>query len=146
MSTPGKLVIGAAVIACATGYMAYLGAASSWQYYVTVDECIPAGEKLSSGRLRVNGKVVPGSLKIAADRNRAELALEGSAANLTVTCTGPVPDNLAEGMDVVVEGQLDESGILRGDKLLTRCASKYESKRPAESSSGTAAGPDEGSP
>jgi len=29
-------------------------------------------------------------------------------------------------MEVVVEGTLETSGTLRGDKLMTRCASKYE--------------------
>ena len=32
---------------------------------------------------------------------------------------------------VVVEGRLENVGLFRGEKVLTRCASKYESKRPA---------------
>ena len=41
---------------------------------------------------------------------------------------GPLPDNLAEEMEVVVEGSLEPSGCLRGDRVLTRCASKYASE------------------
>lgn len=130
MTTAAKLAIGAVVIASATGYMAYLGAASSWQYYVNVDECLAGGDAVASGRLRVSGKVVPGSLRIAENRCRADLSLEGSAADLPVCCLSPVPDNLADGMDVVVEGRLAESGVFEADKILTRCASKYESARP----------------
>ena len=42
-----------------------------------------------------------------------------------------MPDNLAEGIAVLVEGRIDEAGLLRGEKVLTRCASKYQSRRPA---------------
>lgn len=145
MTTVGKLGIGALVIACATGYMAYLGAASSWQYYLTVDECIRDAESLSTDRVRVSGKVAAGSLRIAADRSRADLALAGSDADLAIAFTGSVPDNLAEGMDVVAEGQLDPAGVLQSDKLLTRCASKYESKKPSTSPGENAAESDVGS-
>jgi cytochrome c-type biogenesis protein CcmE len=40
-----------------------------------------------------------------------------------------VPDNLAEDMEVVVEGTLREPDCLDGDKVLTRCAGKYEASR-----------------
>jgi len=43
---------------------------------------------------------------------------------------GNAADNLAENMDVVVEGTLQDDGI-RGYKVITRCASKYEPKRTA---------------
>jgi cytochrome c-type biogenesis protein CcmE len=43
-----------------------------------------------------------------------------------------VPDNLTEGIEVVVEGKLGADGTLRGDKLLTKCASKYASKSTAD--------------
>ena len=40
-----------------------------------------------------------------------------------------MPDNLAEDIDVVVEGTLQANELL-GDKVITRCASKYQ---PADS-------------
>ena len=64
---------------------------------------------------------------MSADRGQAAFTLEASPEPLRVNCAGPLPDNLAEGIDVVVEGRLDAKGLLRGDKVLTRCASKYES-------------------
>jgi cytochrome c-type biogenesis protein CcmE len=36
-----------------------------------------------------------------------------------------VPDNLTEGIDVVVEGTLQQDRF-HGHKVITRCASKYE--------------------
>jgi cytochrome c-type biogenesis protein CcmE len=119
-----KLVVGGAVIAAAIAYLAYLGAASSAQYYLLVDEC-PAAEELHDRRVRVSGRVGVESLQVAADRRGAVFLLEGNQHKLPVSCTGPLPDNLAEGMDVVVEGVLRSGGRLEGDAVITRCASKY---------------------
>jgi cytochrome c-type biogenesis protein CcmE len=122
-----KLVIGGAVLAVVTGYVAYLGASSSWQYYLTVDECAANSGQFTGKRVRVSGRVAPGSLQIRDDRALATFVLQGQGASLSAECPGPLPDNLAEDMDVVVEGTLQRSDFLRGRKVLTRCASKYES-------------------
>ncbi|MBI1900717.1 MAG: cytochrome c maturation protein CcmE [Planctomycetia bacterium] len=139
MSPGVKLAGGLVVVVGVTTYMAYVGASSSWQYYVTVDECLAEPAKLEGNRVRVSGGVAAGSLQIAADRSRATFCLQGRSARLNVVCDGAVPDNLKENMDVVVEGRLAPGGLLRGDKVLTRCASKYESAA-ADSSSASSTG------
>jgi cytochrome c-type biogenesis protein CcmE len=40
-----------------------------------------------------------------------------------------LPDNLANGIAVLVEGRLDDAGLLHGEKVLTRCTSKYQSRQ-----------------
>lgn len=131
MSPSIKLAWGASIVVGVTTYMAYVGASASWQYYVTADECVARAEQLSGNRVRVSGGVAAGSLHVAADRSQASFDLQGATSKLKVIGTGLLPDNLAENMDVVVEGRLEAGGLLRGDKLLTRCASKYESREPA---------------
>ncbi len=131
MTAGRKLAIAALGVVALAMYMAYRGAAGSWQYYVTVDECLTSADTLVGARIRVSGKVVPGSLVIGGDRREARFALEGTAAVLPVICAGPLPDNLAEGIEVVVEGRLEDASLLRGDKVLTRCASKYQSEQAA---------------
>jgi cytochrome c-type biogenesis protein CcmE len=74
---------------------------------------------------------VAGSLQIAPDRRQASFSLQGQNGLLPVSCTGVLPDNLGEDMEVVVEGRLEQGPLLRGDKVLTRCASKYESEEGA---------------
>jgi cytochrome c-type biogenesis protein CcmE len=129
--SPGwKLAIGGLLIAGLTTYMGYLGASASWQYYLTVDECAAGDSSLAGQRVRVSGRVAPGTLRIAADRRQADFSLQGASAKLTVICSGTLPANLVEDIEVVVEGRLDDSGTLRGNKLLTRCASKYAAKAP----------------
>jgi cytochrome c-type biogenesis protein CcmE len=125
MSASAKSAVGAAVMTATIAYVIYLGASSSWQYYLMVDECVTRADELHGKRLRVNGCVAAGSLSVAADRRGASFVLQGNEHGLAVSCTGPLPDNLAEGMDVVVEGALRQDGSLRGEKVITRCASKY---------------------
>ena len=138
MTTGRKLTVAGVVIAGVTAYMAYVGASTSWQYYLSVDECVADAAKLPQGSIRVSGKVASDSLQIAKDRTRAEFVLQGETRRLAVTCTGPLPDNLSEGTEVVVEGRLETAALMRGDKVITRCASKYQSQTPATASPATA--------
>ena len=144
MSTGVKLAIGATVVIAVTTYMAYVGASSSWQYYLTTDESVAEAEKFVGQRVRVSGRIVDGSLETSADRTQARFAMTGTRETLDVVCSGRLPDNLAEGMDVVVEGRIEASGLLRGDKVLTRCASKYESGQSPASSDGAPANESKG--
>lgn len=128
MTTGRKLAIGGVVIVGLTAYMAYRGAAASWQYYLTADECLAESGSLWGHRLRVSGRIAAGTLTIDHDRKRASFALEAEGTQLRVVCSGPLPDNLADGAAVLVEGRLDQDNLLHGEKVLTRCASKYESR------------------
>ena len=67
ISTGIKLAIAGVVIAAATAYMAFLGASSSWQYYVTVQECVKKSPRFTGQRIRVSGTIVPGTLKPTPD-------------------------------------------------------------------------------
>ncbi len=126
MTTGRKLWLLGTLLVVVTSWFAWQGAAGSWQYYLTPDECLARGPSLAGTRVRVAGKVVPGSLRLAPDRREAAFALEGSHQPLAIQYRGPLPDLLADHADVVVEGRLEAAGLLRADKLLTRCASKYE--------------------
>ena len=131
MSTGKKLAIAGLVVASVTAYMAYLGASSSWQYYMTVQECVENAPQVAGQRIRVSGTIVPGSLVITPDRQEARFSLSEAGSHLPVVCKGPLPDDLspAKTMEVVVEGRLERSCTLQGDKLITRCASKYSTQK-----------------
>jgi cytochrome c-type biogenesis protein CcmE len=126
MSVRAKLLIGALILVGATVYVAFLGATSSWQYYLTVDECSADISRFTGRKVRVSGNVAPHSLQISGERTSATFVLQGASNALTTSYRGPLPDNFAEGVPVVVEGSVEDGG-LRAEKVLTRCASKYES-------------------
>jgi cytochrome c-type biogenesis protein CcmE len=127
--TPGvKLTMGALLVAGAIGYLAYSGAANSWQYYLSVDEAVGESANLIGKQIRVSGRVSPGSLTIDNDRREATFEMRGERDVLMATCRCMLPDNLAENIDVVVEGTLQANRI-DGHKVITRCASKYQPKQ-----------------
>jgi cytochrome c-type biogenesis protein CcmE len=128
MTTGSKLALAAVIAIGTTAYVAYSAASSGWQYYLSVDECMASDAPRHGDRIRVNGTIAKETLQIAADRREASFALAGTERNLRVVCPGPLPDNLRAGLQVVVEGRLDESGLLQGERVLTRCASKYASR------------------
>ena len=140
MATRTRLITGAAVVLCATAYMAYLGASSSWQYYLSVDECVASASSLINAPIRVSGEIAPASLQVGRNRDTATFTLMGTRRNLRVKCSDQLPDNLLEGMQVVAEGRLENSNLLVCNRLLTRCASKY-SPRPVPEEAGRLAGP-----
>ena len=128
MTAAHKLCLGGLVITMATTCLAYLGASSSWQFYMTVDELLDHPSLVRDCRVRLSGKVGHDSLRIAPDHTSASFILQGAGSQLRVECLGIIPDNLTEGIDVVVEGYVESSDLFKGDKLLTRCASKYDTR------------------
>ena len=90
-SSGRKLAIASLVVVVATAYMAYLGASSSWQYYMTADECLANVAEVAGRRVRVSGKIVPKTLRIAADRLGATFSLAGGTGQLQVVCPAPCP-------------------------------------------------------
>ena len=129
-----KLTLAILVVSGATIYLAYLGAAESWQYYITTDEYAARPAEFNGHRVRVSGKIAAGSLHVEANRRRAKFLLAGTRCQLQVDCAGPLPDPLADTAEVVVEGHLDAAGLLLGDKLITRCPGKYQAKTAADTS------------
>jgi cytochrome c-type biogenesis protein CcmE len=128
MSITAKTVLCGGIILASIGYAAYLGACRSWQYYLQVDECLAEPGQFAGKHLRLSGRVGPGSLKAYPERREATFVLEGTEHKVPVDYRGTIPDNLAEGRDVVVEGTLGTDGHFQGDTLITRCASKYAPK------------------
>jgi cytochrome c-type biogenesis protein CcmE len=137
-SFPRKLLLAIGVIGGATGYMGYVSATSSWKYYVTADECVAHLSELDGSRVRVSGVIAAGSLSINGERSQASFVLLGQKQQLETVCAGTLPDNLQEETEVVVEGYLQADGTLHGDKVLTKCASKYDDGGQPKSRAGAA--------
>ena len=128
MKTRTKLIAGVCIIAAATAYMGYVGASASWKYYLTSEECVANASEFVGSRMRVSGKVAADSLQKTRGSGQVSFSLDSTSGPLKVVASEPLPDNFAEGMDVVVEGRLESPALFRGEKVLTRCASKYESQ------------------
>ena len=78
MATGTRLAIGATIVVSVTAYMAYRGASSNWQYYLTVDECLAKTLTLVQDRVRVSGNVAAASLASCAGPQRGDVHVGGS--------------------------------------------------------------------
>lgn len=105
-------------------------------YYMTVAEFLEAPGQTRAG-LRVNGKVVHGTIERHDTGEDVGFRMTDGQATLAVHYKGIIPDTFVDGADVVVEGRLLPDGIFAAHTLLAKCPSKYESADdyPAETSS-----------
>ncbi len=100
-------------------------------YYLTVSELEARETELVNRRIKLAGKVAPGTIRKGPDRNvefQIWEPLDGAAfsAKRTVVYAGIVPDTFRDEADVVLEGEVGANGLFRADTLLAKCPSKYE--------------------
>lgn len=127
MRMRAKLAIGGLVLAGAAAYLAVAGARSGWVYYVAVDEFDGAAARVGQ-RVRLTGLVAEEGLEVQPGALLANFKLAGETRQVAVSYRGAIPDMFKAGAQVVVEGKLDDAGVFQADKVLTKCASKYEAQ------------------
>jgi len=126
-----KFLIGGVIIFLAIGYLAYTGFQSSATYYYTINELQSQKNTVQSNNVRVTGQVASESIQTETATLTMKFTIVDGPASLPVIYKGAVPDTFKAGIDVVVEGRLENDGIFRASNILTKCPSKYE---PAKSS------------
>lgn len=120
------VLIGVGVIA-SMALLIFVGTQGSGVgYYMSVSEFL-AAEDTSRLGLRVNGKVVHGTIERQDTGQDVRFQMTEGGAILAVNYHGIVPDTFVDGADVVVEGALQTSGTFSAHTLLAKCPSKYES-------------------
>ena len=101
-------------------------------YYHTPSEFLASSSEYVNTVVRVNGKVVRGSIRQSADSASGgvpaiDFELGDSLSTMQVRYVGTaVPDAFRDGADVVVEGEYMSSGTVNATQLLVKCPSKYE--------------------
>lgn len=122
---PGKLLVGVGAIALSVAYLGYAGARGGWVYYVDVETCL---SERAGQRVRVHGVVREGSVELDRVGLWARFEVSGQSAVMPVRYEGAIPDMFEGGREAIVEGSLGADGVFRADVLLTKCASKYQSR------------------
>jgi cytochrome c-type biogenesis protein CcmE len=121
-------IIGAVIIAAVLIALVLTSIFNSYKYYHTVDEVVENYSELKDIDIKIAGDVKEGSVSGKGVEAGAEFILTGKAHEIAVDYSGQVPDTFKEGMPVVVEGRLKNSGLFTAYSLLTKCASRYEAK------------------
>lgn len=126
----GRLAIGILLVAGATGFLVYKATGDNLTYYREVDELLAAPGS-AEGKIRLSGDVVEGSIVRSDVSREIQFAITspnagGESARIPVVYSGSVPDIFKPGIQVVVEGSLQEDGTFRARTLLAKCPSKYQ--------------------
>jgi cytochrome c-type biogenesis protein CcmE len=123
-----KYVIGIAIIAICIVLLAVRGFRKSQVFYLTVSEALEQKDTTGKAQpIRVNGKVVSGTIEYAAEKLTLTFEITDGERILAVAYQGAKPDLLTDDKEVVVEGTL-VGGAFKASKIITKCPSKYKSR------------------
>lgn len=135
--TKKYLQFGAAisVIVLALGYLGFRGVQETKNYYKTIRELGQMGSKAYAIRLRVAGKVQPGSIKRHGTHVEFDLTEAGHALPVEYQGTEAPPDTFKDNSQALVEGKYGRDGVFHAQKLQAKCASKYAPRQQQSSPS-----------
>ena len=150
-----KFFIGGLLILGAVVFLIWNAAASTSEYFMTIDELQAKGAKMVNKNLRVSGAVVGDSIQYDAQSltltfdvaqvpgDNAEIDKEGglaavlhaavidtSRARMKVIYVGPKPDLLRNEAQAIMTGHVGADGIFHADELLLKCPTKYQEAVP----------------
>jgi cytochrome c-type biogenesis protein CcmE len=126
-----KMLIAGLVLTASVGYLAVAGVKSGWVYYLQVDDFLQ-GTDYQARRVRLYGLVSEENIEVYPARLTARFDLLGDNNSLPINYQGVVPDTFKPGVEVMVEGKLDDTRVFQADVLMTKCASKYQSEEHAK--------------
>ena len=121
-----KFIIAIAVIALTVSYLVYAGVRDTMVYYMTVEELKGNVPSVYDDRVRVSGKVVPGTIENDTGEPLTFTIADGDET-LDITYEGIIPDIFRDDVEAVVEGVYTKDNIFVADTLLAKCPTKYES-------------------
>ncbi len=130
-----KFIAGFAVIVVSLLTLVVYSSEKMSLYYLTVSELEARETEFKNARIKLAGKVVPGSI-VRRDGNRTvefeirDIPDKGpvSSTARAIRYSGVLPDTFRDGADVVLEGKLGPSSIFLAETMLAKCPSKYESQ------------------
>ncbi len=129
---PWSFVIAGVAIAAAVIYLVVANTGASAEYYMTIKE-LRSCTTCSSRVERVAAVVAPRSIVRDQKTQVIHFTVTDASESMPVTYGGVVPDIFAPGIQVVVEGHLDSSGVFQARNLLAKCPSKFQSATPSAS-------------
>ena len=121
-----KFIIGGLILFLAVAYLGFMGFRSSASYYYTVSELLVKSNIPQTQVIRVNGKVLAGSVEQRSSDLSLNFTVTEGGKNLPVVYRGVVPDTFRPDGDIVVEGTLSSGGVFQAKTLMPKCPSKYE--------------------
>jgi len=133
MNSNRKFLVGAAIIVGSVAFLIASGVKETGVYFLTPAELaakVRADSSFYDMGLKVGAKVVPGSIRRAADGKQIDFTISDGVRTYPVTYRGLVPDTFTDANDieVIVEGRLRPDGVFHATEVLAKCGSRYEAE------------------
>lgn len=97
------------------------------EYYKHVDEVMANRAEWEGKRLQLHGFIVPGSIRRKADSLDYIFKVQSNGSVMDASYTGIVPDTFKDDSEVVLKGQLTDTGFATAPNgVMAKCPSKYE--------------------
>ena len=150
-----KFFIGGLLILGAVVFLIWNAAASTSEYFMTIDELQAKGGAMVNKNLRASGAVVGDSIQydaqsltltfevaqVPGDNNEIEkegglaavlhaAVIDPSRNRMKVVYVGPKPDLLRNEAQAIMTGHVDADGVFHADELLLKCPTKYQEAVP----------------
>jgi cytochrome c-type biogenesis protein CcmE len=119
-------VVGAVIVA-AVGFLAVHGLDSATLYFRTADEAVAQRAALGTHRFRLEGTVVPGTVRQAAQHT--EFTVTANHVDVAVVHSGDPPQLFQPGIAVVLEGRF-QGDRFASVRMLVRHSNEYTAKHP----------------
>ena len=128
MTTTYRVIFWGTVLAAIVGVVLYRSSQST-VFFLTPNEIGQAPESYVTRTIRLGGLVVPGSARWDAATGTLWFAMtEDYSLFMRVRYHGPVPELFREGRGAVVEGMIDDRGLLWATLLLVKHDPSYSVK------------------
>jgi cytochrome c-type biogenesis protein CcmE len=125
MSRRTRTIVGVTVAGGALLYLMAAGIGGNLVYFVTPTELLEKGQIAYDEPFRLSGEVVPGSVRWNAETVDLRFRIRDEKTTLEVTSTGVPPQMFQDGMEVIVEGSLDSSGVFQSTNLMVKHSNEY---------------------
>jgi len=144
-----KIAVTVVVLALAFGFMMWSTLRDGAEYYKHVDEFVAEQQALQGKTLRLEGYVVPGSIRNLPNTMQYRFKIQnnpirsGDPGNvLDISYSGTVPDTFKGEAQVVLPGKLGSDGFHPNPNgMIAKCPSKYEAAGSAPPGAAGGSGP-----
>ncbi len=122
-----RLWLAGVVVLGALGFLLVKGLGNATVYFKTADEAVAQRTSLGDRRLRVEGTVVPGTVRPVGDA--VAFAITSRGTDLEVRHQGDPPELFRPGIPVVLEGRFEGAGFA-SDRIMVKHSETYVAEHP----------------
>jgi len=123
-----RWVVVGIVVAAALGFLLFKGLGDATLYFRTADEAMAQRQSLGTRRFRIEGTVVPGTVRQTGQQ--VDFTIESKGVTVPVVHTGDQPELFKPGIPVVLEGRFEQT-VFASDRIMVKHSEDYIAKHPS---------------